>query len=76
MSYEVEQSFRNLIMYYRTELLYINSGARASDYFSNPQRKKLVKQGVLERVYLQGGCRLKLTKKANNVLSAYMHQQL
>ena len=76
MSYEVEQSFRNLIMYYRTELLYINSGARASDYFSNPQRKKLVKQGVLERVYLQGGCRLKLTTKANNVLSAYMHQQL
>ena len=76
MSYEVEQSFRNLVVFYQKELLYIEKGRKASDFFSDPQRKKLIKQGVLERVYLHRGCRLKLTKKANIVLSAYMNQQI
>jgi len=76
MSYEVEQSFRNLIMFYQKELIYIKMGAKSSEFFSDPQRKKMIKQGVLERVWLHRGCRLRLTEKANTVLSAYMNQQI
>ncbi|TFH16366.1 hypothetical protein E4H04_06730 [Candidatus Bathyarchaeota archaeon] len=76
MSYEVEQSFRNLVIFYQKELLYIDKGQKASDYFSDPQRKKLIKQGVLERIYVHRGCRLKLTNKANYVLNSYMTQQI
>jgi hypothetical protein len=74
MSYEVEQSFRNLVMFYQKELLYIEKGHKASDFFSDPQRKKLVKQGILEHVYVHRGCRLKLTDKTKSVLNSYMNQ--
>ena len=71
---EVEQSFRNLVTFYHQELIYIDKGRKASSFFSNHQRKKLIKQGVLERNYVYGGCRLKLTNKTKNNLNAYMNQ--
>lgn len=70
---EVEQSFRNLVMFYSQELVQIERGRKASDFFSNHQRKKMVKQGVLKRVYVYGG-RLTLTNKTKNVLNSYMNQ--
>ena len=73
---EVEQSFRNLVMFYQKELLYIDKGQKASKYFSDPQRKKMLKHGVLKRVYLHRGCRLKLTDKTKNILNAYMSQTI
>jgi hypothetical protein len=73
---EVEQSFRNLVMFYHQELLYIDKGGKASDFFSDPQRKKLIKQGVLERTYVHRGCRLKLTNKTKNILNAYVNQMI
>ena len=71
---EVEQSFRNLVMFYHRELIYIEQGRKASEFFSDPQRKKMIKQGVLERIYVHRGCRLRLTSKTKNVLNAYMNQ--
>jgi hypothetical protein len=71
---EVEQSFRNLVMFYRKELQYIDKGQKSSKYFSDTQRKKMLKQGVLKRVYVHRGCRLRLTDKTKNVLNAYMSQ--
>jgi hypothetical protein len=68
-SFEVEQSFRNIVMFYQKELLHINRGKKASTYFSVPQRKKLTKIGVFEREYMRRGCRLKLTQKTIEVLS-------
>jgi len=73
---EVEQSFRNLVVFYHQELIYIDKGHKASDFFSDPQRKKLIKQGVLERAYVHRGCRLRLTNKTKNILNAYMNQIL
>ncbi len=74
MSYEVEQSFRNIVIFYQKELLYIDKGYKASDFFSDPQRKKLVKTGILEHFYVHRGCRLRLTDKTKNVLNSYMNQ--
>jgi hypothetical protein len=71
---EVEQSFRNLVMFYRQELIYIDRGRKASDFFSDPQRQKLVKQGILERFYVHRGCRLRLTDKAKTTLESHSKQ--
>ena len=71
---EVEQSFRNIVMFYRRELIYIDNGRKASDFFSDPQRHKLVKHGILEHFYVHRGCRLRLTDKAKNVLESYSNQ--
>ena len=73
---EVEQSFRNLVMFYHRELIYIEQGRKASEFFSDPQRKKLIKQGVLERIYVHRGCRLKLTNKTKTILNTYMNQMI
>ena len=68
-SFEVEQSFRNIVMFYQKELKHINKGKRASMFFSEPQRKKLTKIGVLERVYQHRGCRLQLSEKTIIILN-------
>ena len=67
-SFEVEQSFRNIVMFYRKELIHIEKGAKASTYFSETQRKKLRNIGVLEQIYHKG-CRLKLTGKTLDILN-------
>lgn len=74
-SYEAEQSFRNLVLFYNKELTYIHKGEKATRFFSARQRKKLVKVGVFEHFYLRG-IHIKLTKKTVNVLNAYMAQQV
>lgn len=68
-SFEVEQSFRNIVRFYSKELYMISDGYKASRFFSDPQRRKLRKIGVLEKVYVHRGCRLRLSDKAKNVLS-------
>jgi len=65
---EVEQSFRNIVRFYSKELVMVHSGSKASSVFGEPQRKKLTKIGVFERVYEHQGCRLKLTEKALGIL--------
>jgi hypothetical protein len=59
-------------MFYHKELKFIDKGERASDFFSVPQRKKLVKIGVFERVHERQGCRLQLTNKTKKVLNSHM----
>jgi hypothetical protein len=70
-SFEVEQSFRNIVGFYSRELKLISGGYKASRCFSEPQRKKLTKIGVLERVYIRQGCRLRLSDKARDVLFSF-----
>ena len=73
---EVEQSFRNLVMFYQKELLYIEKGQKASKYFTDTQRRKMQKYGVLKREYGLPGCRLKLTDRTKIILNAYMSQTI
>ncbi len=68
-----EQTFhdiskRNAIDFYREELLKIENGERATDHFNERQRKSLVKQGILTRVYGHGGCKLMLTDEAKRIM--------
>ena len=63
-----EISFRNVVLFYKEELIKVDLGERATDYFSDRQRKSLVKAGVLRRVYGRGGCHLRLSTKAKRVL--------
>ena len=58
----------NVIYFYLEELLKIDTGEKATDYFNERQRKSLVKQGVLSRSYGQGGCRLQLTSKTKQII--------
>ena len=62
-------SKRNTIEFYREELLKIEKGERATDYFNERQRKSLVKQGILVRVYGHGGCKLRLTEEAKRIMA-------
>ena len=62
------QSLRNAIEFYQEELLKIEGGEKATDHFNERQRRSLVNQGILERKYGHGGCRLKLTKKAKRII--------
>ena len=64
-----EISKRNAIEFYREELLKIESGERATDHFNERQRKSLVKQGILVRVYGHGGCKLRLTEDAKRLMA-------
>ena len=61
-------SKRNTIDFYREELLKIENGEKATDHFNDRQRKSLVKQGILVRVYGHGGCKLKLTEEAKRII--------
>ena len=61
-------SKRNTIDFYREELLKIEKGERATDHFNERQRKSLVKQGILVRVYGHGGCKLRLTEDAKKIM--------
>jgi len=61
-------SKRNAIDFYREELLKIENGDRATDHFNGRQRKSLVKQGILVRVYGHGGCKLRLTEEAKRII--------
>jgi hypothetical protein len=63
-----EQSFVNVVIYYRRELTLVDEGEKATTHFTDRQRKALVKAGILFRVYGRGGCRLHLTKKARRIL--------
>ena len=63
-----QQSMINVIYFYLEELLKIDKGEKATDYFNERQRKSLVKQGVLTRSYGQGGCRLQLTNKTKQIM--------
>jgi hypothetical protein len=63
------QSLKNAIGFYQEELLKIDGGEKATDHFNERQRKSLVKQGVLERKYGHGGCRLKLTEEAKRIMN-------
>lgn len=62
-------SKRNTIEFYREELLKIEKGERATDHFNERQRKSLVKQGILIRVYGHGGCKLRLTEEAKRIMA-------
>ena len=62
-------SKRNTIEFYREELLKIEKGERATDHFNERQRKSLVKQGILIRVYGHGGCKLRLTVEAKRIMA-------
>jgi hypothetical protein len=64
-----EVSKRNTIDFYREELLKIEKGGIATDYFNERQRKSLVKQGILVRVYGHGGCKLRLTEEAKRIMA-------
>ena len=58
----------NVITFYLEELLKIDRGEKATDYFHERQRKSLVKQGVLARSYGHGGCRLQLTNTTKQIM--------
>ena len=62
------QSMRNTIEFYQEELLKIEGGEKATDYFNDRQRKSLVKQGILVRVYGYGGCKLRLSDETKGFL--------
>ena len=62
-------SKRNTIDFYREELLKIEKGERATDHFNERQRKSLVKQGILVRVYGHGGCKLRLTEETKRIMA-------
>jgi hypothetical protein len=62
-------SKRNTVDFYREELLKIEKGERATDHFNDRQRKSLVKQGILVRVYGHGGCKLRLTEEAKRIMA-------
>ena len=66
----MEQSFRNIVRFYSRELVLISNGYKASKCFSEPQRRKLTKIGVLERFYQYQGCRLRLSDKARGILTS------
>ncbi len=63
-----ERSRRNVIHFYREELLKVDEGEKATEHFNERQRKSLVKQGVLTRTYGHGGCRLELTKQTKKII--------
>ena len=62
-------SKRNTIDFYREELLMIEKGERATYHFNERQRKSLVKQGILVRVYGHGGCKLRLTEETKRIMA-------
>jgi hypothetical protein len=64
----VEISFRNTVKFFKKELMKVENGVKATEIFTDKQRKSLVKTGILRRKYGRGGCRLKLTKKAKQIL--------
>jgi hypothetical protein len=68
MSFEVEQTFRNIVNYYSMELGQIRNGKNASTLFTYRQRKKLTKLGVLQLIRDINGSRLKLTDRAKETL--------
>jgi len=61
-------SKRNAIEFYREELIKIENGERATDHFNERQRKSMVKQGILVRIYGHGGCKLRLTEEAKRIM--------
>ena len=63
-----QQSMINIILFYIEELLKVDKGEKATEYFNERQRKTLVKQGVLARSYGRGGCRLHLTSKTKQII--------
>jgi len=71
MSYEVEQSFRNIVRFYAYELYMIDNGKKATMYFNEKQRRSLTKNGILEKFYVHRGCRLRITEKAKALLSSF-----
>jgi len=70
MSYEVEQSFRNIVRFYAYELYLIDKGNKATSFFSERQRRSLTKIGVFEKTYVHRGCRLKISEKAKAILNS------
>ena len=62
-------SKRNAIYFYREELLKIEKGERATDHFNERQRKSLVKQGILVRVYGHGGGKLRLSEETKRIMA-------
>ena len=63
-----QQSMTNIIHFYREELLKIEKGGKATEYFNERQRRALVKQGILVRVYGHGGCKLRLTEHTKRII--------
>jgi hypothetical protein len=70
VSYEVEQSFRNIVRFYAHELYMIENGKKATVFFNERQRRSLTKNGVLEKIYVHRGCRLRISDKAKAILSS------
>jgi len=70
VSYEVEQSFRNIVRFYAHELYMIDNGKKATKFFNERQRRSLTKNGVLEKIYVHRGCRLKISEKAKAILNS------
>jgi hypothetical protein len=70
MSFEVEQSFRNIVRFYAYELYMIDKGYKATRFFNDRQRRSLTKHGVFEKIYVHRGCRLKISDKAKAILNS------
>lgn len=70
VSYEVEQSFRNIVRFYAHELYMIDNGKKATAFFNERQRRSLTKNGVLEKIYVHRGCRLRISGKAKAILNS------
>ena len=63
-----QQSLVNVVYFYLEELLKVDRGEKATDFFNERQRKSLVKQGVLTRSYGHGGCKLQLTIQTKQII--------
>ncbi len=69
-SFEVEQSFRNIVRFYAYELYMIDNGHKATRFFNDRQRRSLTKWGVFEKIYVHRGCRLRISEKAKAILNS------
>ena len=65
----IEISFINTIHFDRYKLIRIRNGSKATNHFSKSRRKRLVKQGILVRVYGRGGGGVTLSEKATQALN-------
>ena len=65
-----EESFRNLVEFYRPELERVNDGTKARDVFeTRHERVKLVKKGVLICFPTQQGKQISLSERTKTVLN-------
>jgi len=61
-------SFKNLVNFYKPELLRVLNGERVSEVFSRFTRRRLARLGLLCLVYRGGGRRLQVSEKVLKIL--------